>query len=569
MNSSPTIHISYRFYPTKSLEIQGEFREYLHSKIPAYTDSLLGWHHELCKTMVSRIDDWWLAYGSRIMAWIPPIYQPYFFAAALRDFRIQKRITHIHISEAPSELRQYILEIDPEGSYTFKLNDPIRTSFHFKLKSKLVEYRDILQLVFSVFRKSSIHPMKSYDFLIYSHFFGMNRWKNSGDHFYGKMFQSLGKDKKILWAYYPAVKTTTKEKEEVRSIIKDADCEFIDWKIKSFRHLWVTLKRILNYKSQVKKARNSIPEISLDGISCIGFSKNHYSEMVENYLPLTEWKIDLFFQNILSKHNIKRVIYPFEDKGLERAICKRTKEAGTLTYGYAHAVHNDGHLYFKINSKMLMPPRPHKVLATGPHAAEWISQKSANSIAVDVLGSNRYRLPLSDSDKSGEFNVLVLIGQAHELTMLANWADQVPGLFQNSIVTIRAYPYSDFEEQENAIKRLEKHFRIDVNTLSLEKQIQACDVVLFSSTSAAFEAMLMGRMCVYANLHDFIPLSPLKDKGTGTEVIESAETAEELMKAMGKIRTLSPEGRREIALLQRSFAEKVYAEPDISRLEQF
>ena len=45
-------------------------------------------------------------------------------------------------------------------------------------------------------------------------------------------------------------------------------------------------------------------------------------------------------------------------------------------------------------------------------------------------------------------------------------------------------------------------------------QLSWCDVVIYSSTSAGLEAMLSGRLAIYAELHDFLILDPMAGKET-------------------------------------------------------
>ena len=572
-NKPDLVQISYEFFPTKDSLIQREFQEFLHTKIAEYTPKLIQWHDELCSFMKSKIDSWWYSNGSRLIAWQPPIYQPYYFAEALKDFKKLKGISSIMISDAPSELTEYLKEIEPEGQYYFVNSTNTTLRITDLLKSKLSTpyslFKFLRVALCNIFTNVNL-PKGDYDYLIYSHFFGFKRLKQQGDHFFGQMLDPLSKTHKTLWVYNPSIKLNKREKAQTKEGFPEREIIFLEdfWNLKDF---FILISKLRKHRRQSVIKISSMPSPKLGDIPCNSFKRNFYHKLILEDSPISEFKVELFLGKLYTFLKIKKIIFPFEDKGLERAIIQKSRTIGIQTLGYAHAVHNEGHLYLFKNAtlKACLPPRPDKILTTGPLAAHWINKKSLIPLDnLPVLGTHRFREPIP-LEMSYPLKILILLGQGHEATTLANWIEQYPDLFNQCEVTLRPYPFAEKKEQDNAVIRIRKHSPIIENNKPLEDQIKDCHLAIFASTSAGFEAVLMGRIGIYVNLHHIVPLNPFKDKGAAEEQKEAVlkcQTAKDLKELILKIGQMDQSSLNILTRAQQKFMSRIYSPVDLDVL---
>ena len=72
----------------------------------------------------------------------------------------------------------------------------------------------------------------------------------------------------------------------------------------------------------------------------------------------------------------------------------------------------------------------------------------------------------------------------------------------------------------------------------LLKQIDDCDIVIYASTSAGIEAMLLGRICVYVDMRHIVPLNFLESKGD-VSCLFTANTPDKLEEVIRKIESMT------------------------------
>jgi hypothetical protein len=162
--------------------------------------------------------------------------------------------------------------------------------------------------------------------------------------------------------------------------------------------------------------------------------------------------------------------------------------------------------------------------------------------------------------RAGRLRVLFITGHGFELSMLATLVARRPTMFGGDEVVIRRTGGGWFAAQDAGIRELRRlSSQVTVGAGSLDDQIQWCDVVLFSSTTAGVEAMLACRLAVYVALHDVFTADPLLgDAGVFARCVDEGE----LDAALARARLLTDEAYDEAVRRQAHLAERILAPLD-------
>ena len=124
-----------------------------------------------------------------------------------------------------------------------------------------------------------------------------------------------------------------------------------------------------------------------------------------------------------SSASIRKVLFPHEEKTVERAILMELDEgkSNTVSVGFAHAVHNRGLVYFRNHAFVgANPPRPRQIATTGPDARDFLVRQYDVPVEnLPVIGSPRYVEPVARTFDSKRF--VFLMGDQTEIITLARY----------------------------------------------------------------------------------------------------------------------------------------------------
>lgn len=563
------IHFDYLFRSTANNPEQHKFHTFLLSEYDNYACDLNKWHDQLNAELSKKIPSWWYAAGSRLIAWEPPIFNPLFFAIALKKFRIENKIKSLKITNSPEELELYLKDIDPTYHYEFVLPKENSLQIKSKFKQLLSPYWELTKLFRDALFFSKKLPSKTcYDLAIYSHFWGIKKYNQSYDHFYGNMFHEIPANKKIVWIYANAARITKLDKDMLREKLKNSgDVIFIEdhWSLKDALEIFI---RSIKHRIAMRRFLSCIKPLIIDGQENREFTTFFAKEMLLKPWPITEFKTEVFFKKLYRHQFIQRIIYPFEDKCLERAILY-TANNNVKTYGYAHAIYNSGHMYLDKKFGIVgTPPRPDYIVSTGPVAAENLNERTGMSVnKIKIAGSSRYPNTQIENlyKKNTPFRILLLSSQPYEINIFANWVSEELSIFNKIEVEIRKHPFAYQDSQNQGIERLRTYINICPSSPNFKEQLDRCDVIIFSSSSAGFEAILAGKIGIYANLNHIIPLNPFSDKGTSSQIFK-AMNAQQLVEIIKNLESLSAHELSSLLKEQQQFVRGLYNKPDISFL---
>lgn len=533
-----------------------------------WSSQLVRWHQELGEIAAAETPYWWLTRGSRLHAWHADEIKPLFFALAVREHGArQAGARPLFLLGCPQAVGEFLREWDVPVDDA-RVTRP-RTLLRFlpaivpKFRAGLLGLRPLLR-----WRPCGAVSVEE-RVLIVSNALDARRLREHHDHFFGSMLDQSMQASRVVWMYFV---TRRSDEAAVRQFCAEV-ARPVTFPSEHLRPRDLIAATWLAFRTAFRLVRvqDNLPVLAIAGVTSIRFPQRYFRSLVAWELPAAECAVLIAFRRLRGVGRCLSVLYPYEEKGVERAmiLALRALDPAPRVVAFAHAVYNRGHYYVGPSNGPL-PPRPDLLLAPGPRAARWLRERTSIPQVVAV-GSPRYLDPPSRAEQrspAAPMRVLFLVGYGYELSMLANFVEQVPDLFDGCELAVRRYPYAWEAEQTRAAHRLERLLpAARLQSGDLDQEISQADVVLFCSTSAGFHAMLRHALVLQVGLYDLVRASPL-DGYDDEGVVPSFDTPEDLKAGLRHIAALPRDQVRRIQERQRAFAAEVYAKPDPSRLEE-
>lgn len=567
----------YAHYMHKSIKHGGwrelPVKEHLYLKQKDYFHDLELWHQELCAKAVAFTDYWWLFSASRLIVWFPPIFKPFFFAVAVKELIQEQDLDELTLLGCPREVADYLKEMLP--SCQLELHNKLSGASCFSDNGlqKPKRFKPLRFLVKAgiagfcmLFRKRKRKSVGKNCLLVFSNILNEVIFEQRGDHFFGDNFETHTglNNEEVHWLY---LSDSHRQETEAARILESSRRRF------SFVDDWLTgrdlfsLLRIAGKLVQfVHCMKDRIPDVRVGLVSSPLMAQEFYLKTLAGDIPLVELKIFLAFRKLVKYGSVSRVLYPYEEKGLERAILKACRESGQaiMTTGFAHAFYNEGQLYLKwFGGNGYNPPRPDEIATTGSAVNLWLNRWAhVPQESMRTFGSPRcvvmQEKPPSVSAE-GLLRVLIIISQGYEALVLANSLEGYPGIFDHCEVVIRPYPYAWQSAQNEAYRRIRSLApQIRIEGEPLFDQIERCNCAVYCSSSAGLEVMLRGRLAIYLDLNHIFRLNPVEGKGCNHEVVFGCENAEELQNVFTRILRMDESAYKTAAQAQQDFALRIY-----------
>ena len=541
-----------------------ENKQYINKNIESWQNQLASWHDQVCQIGQKIYDDWWLTEASRLIAWQPKINKSLFFTVSMIQICEDLTIDEIYIVNAPKEVEILTRDVHQDWDIISENRRYTKKYISSVIKKVLSPYKSIINMFIRSFKLFSplAKDLSDIKLIIFSNLIDFDRFQSSGDHYFGNMFDEINdvRNENKLWIFLSEL-NRNEERIVLSSVRSKSYRAFILQDLLTLSDAAIILFRTGAFYFFSQRFKTKIPIISIDGMKFTSYSLFFYNETIKHKPPILAFQVKYAFKAIVSQVPTASLFYPFEDKGIERAILSQSRNLYTI--GYAHAIHNSGHSYLKQKKlEEAAPQWPNLIGCSGKAASQWLeNKKEINLDQLVTIGSKRYTniLEKTKFTHNGALRVLVLAGQGYEITMLANYVEQNATIFKNCELTIRRYPYDYQEEQNEGIIRL-KRLISNVKVLDgpLLKQIDDCDIVIYASTSAGIEAMLLGRICVYVDMHHIVPLNFLESKGDVSSLF-TANTPGELKEVLKKIGSMTLNEYKDHVTKSHDFAISLYA----------
>jgi hypothetical protein len=528
-------------------------RDVLDAHAEAWLDDYDAWHAEVCRRGHSAARWWWLTAGSRPNVWVHHhLLKPLFVAAALREWAdAHADVGRLHVIGAPAGVADHAREL---GLAVSGAVEPAAAAVS-PARRALGDVRACVRQWLGDEVRRRPAPVTAAT-LFYSHVLRAGDLAASGDHYFGGMPGLVGGAVTYL-LHDP------RERAEAEAALRrrGEPASFVLDHLTRGDVAWAAATALLTWRRACAVA---LPAMRVGRHVSRAFGPRFRASEIAPKPPVLELAVYRAIQRLLAiSPAVQTLVYPYEEKGVERALVMAAREAGVVSAGFAHAAHTRAHVALRTRATSdTTPPQPDRVLATGPAAREflvrWAGKPGDTTIAV---GSPRHGAPLpgrrSASARRDGLRVLVIGGHGFELAQLANLVSAHPPFLRADEVVVRRYAYAWAAAQEEGIRRLAALVPgLRTGTGTLAAQLAWADLVLFDSTTAGLQAMQAGRLAIRVALHEVFEAEPLL---AAPGIFARCRSGEELAVAVAAARMLGDAEYDAWVERQRGLADSILA----------
>ena len=415
-------------------------------------------------------------------------------------------------------------------------------------ENSLVFYKNLLKNLLKIlyFKKNflNIKKINNDSTLIFTSFLNIDLYKKKSDHYFGNMFNSINQDD-ILWVYDDYKKSYLDKKNNYINILE----------LVSVKNILLAFIENIIIRIKNKNILNDNSKISNGNMSSKYFYLKMINELIINDILILEIALHKSLNKIFKDKKIE-IYYPYEEKPIERAILLASKNKNIICNAYAHAVYSKGHFYMQRDVRD-KSPRPNRLLVSGPYSQKLFLKFGVSSDELVIVGSPRYNIQKSPYQKSKKIKLLLMVGHGFEFIIFSSWLVTNPSLSVDYEIIIRRYPYGWFKEQDHAENILKKNvINYSLGTDSLNHDVNNSDIILFESTSAAFEGGLMGKLILKINISDIIKTVHFEDNIKNP--IDYCKNPDELIIKLKEYQLMTEEQINEKIIAQRLYLENYY-----------
>ena len=312
--------------------------------------------------------------------------------------------------------------------------------------------------------------------------------------------------------------------------------------------LKIMLKVASNFLSTYRYSE-MMPGLEVDGLRLGSFDKLFKNRLIRFTLPIDAMTTRYATRYLRSSASIRKVLFPHEEKTVERAILMELDEgkSNTVSVGFAHAVHNRGLVYFRNHAFVgANPPRPRQIATTGPDARDFLVRQYDVPVEnLPVIGSPRYVEPVARTFDSKRF--VFLMGDQTEIITLARYLREYFPFFAGLSMAIKPHPYAYQRMQKKAMRDIIRNLpETKVFNGSLEEALDWANVAVFDSTSTGVEAILSGAVGVWANLDPVIGRSAIEGRPLA-DCTQHCRNASELKAVIGRLASMESSDLEDLA----------------------
>jgi len=270
----------------------------------------------------------------------------------------------------------------------------------------------------------------------------------------------------------------------------------------------------------------------------------------------------LFYQN-----NYKLAVYPYEEKGVERAILFACNEYSVRTIGYTpHPQHNLALALRDVYKPV--SPKPSSYAFCGPAYIEYFTlwgKKKPDKMKVWGSGKSIKGSLIKQEFNRHELKIIVLLSHPNELRVFGSWLRADNRLRENTYYLIRIYKPA-YKAFENDLKKLIREFNfVEESQGSLIEDMKKCNLAIFSGTSAGIEAINNGYLALYTDLNDFFEINPCFDD---LNVMLPSYSSKEFADRLDEICLMGNNSLIELHKKQLSLSKNIFSSIDINAVER-
>lgn len=510
-------------------------REIISLKQDKWLKSILNWHATLSKKTAIKTEFWPLSHGSRIINWSTVSdfnLKPLLFSASILDYLNTHKTKLILIKNCPREVKAILGEN--------AISNNIKTSFLKKCEQTCFTLKAECNFWINLFRQALACFIKiraldapisrgSYELIVFTQLINSEIVNNEGDHYFGRNFDKIrDAQDKVFWVYSDF---KFEKLKEIASSLNREQC-FLFENI-TFSILFSSIIEAISFKKIINVELKEMPIIEIDGIKYNSFTRKFSDKLILEQPIIVELVANKIIKKFFKFMEAKSVIYPYEEKPIERSLLLACKESGENinTIAFAHAAYSDGHLYAYRKQDLI--PRPFQIAIVGEIQRKKFEELGWDLSQTLVVGSPR-RKNIGAFIK-GNSNVLLIIGYGFELRNFYNWIDANKALrgIKNYKFIIRKNPHSWVKEQKYYEKKLKNlGVQFTDNNESLNDSLSKVQFVLYESTSAAIESSIAGKLIIKIQISDSLASNHYPENIDTENIIPYCKTADDLVREL-------------------------------------
>jgi hypothetical protein len=548
---------SWTFCDTRA--IVGEHHE-------AWLDEIDAWHGDLCRRAAAKTPAWWFVVVARMTAWGPVDLKPLLFSLAVIEACIARRPERLYLLECPDEVVDYLEEWtqQSEGAAVLVRQDQDRVARVSRgdPRGLIGVFRAFASLVAGMLRADRASgPMAPADVIVFSSLVSKAAMEQVGDHFFGRALDgSVGPTVgRFAWLYDVRGSSDRRWVKRYCESIGRPVTFVVEWL--RWADVAGILRECVSLASTLRIVGREVPDLAVGHLKSNRFPRRFWQRFVTWQWPVGEFAMRRAMTRYIAAVRATAVIYPYEEKGIERSILAacQAEERPVKAVGFAHAAYSKGHVFAR-RAHAAGRPQPDLLAATGPAAQAWLIESAGvPAVEVTTIGSPRFAQNFEPHITSGGRRVLFVVGFGFEIGLLVRFVEEQPDLFDGYDLVIRRSFHSWQAEQDRWLDELRDiGVPYTVEAAPLQRQLADADIVIVSSTSAGIESMLQGRATIHVALHDVVPVDPFQGKVDHPAVLSCA-TPTALRGALSRLAELNDQEYDTLTQAQRGLATQIYA----------
>jgi hypothetical protein len=509
---------------------------------------------------------WWLTAYSRLdlRPWgMEAIFKPLFFARAVIAWKNSNPTQEkLRLSDCPMEVALYLKEFDPsleiEGMETNKAGwSRCGRLINGWILLTLKLFKQLFQGVQKAFFSKDTR-LKVKNLVFFERFSPSMTLAGSRDYYYKDLFTGQ-KQQRMCFACLDQLSPDFKSSQLNPNEFFLLDCL-------TFADLRFALSQGMALFFSIIRAISHQPPCRIGGMVTRSFWSNFLSENLSQNITLKEFCVFCIFKRHIQERRYETIVYPYEEKGYERALLMACEAQAVKTIGYTP--HPQHHLAVAMKDSLkpsLYSPSMYAVC--GPKYVDYFQHWAGKSAPIHVWGSTKAcEKNFPQKSINPKIDALLVLSHPHEMDVFVSWLRAEPMLTKDITYWVRHYqsvPEKLFQER---FRRMTDEFPMVKPALSdFDQSLDACEVVLFNATSAGLLAVNRGRLAMHLSLDDFFAINPCFDD---MEFMLHCATSKDLVRRLDSLRGLEASKVEVIWQGQKKFVSSIFFPVDNHQIDK-
>jgi len=530
---SPSIHdpfVSYAFNEELSKSPSFvDIRAIVQTNTTQWLNDLSHGHLKLGNRISQHCAWWWWLPQARLDArpWgQESIIKPLFFARAVVDWLRSSPSGSLNVIGAPKIVQKFICEFEPKVVVQgVPLKGDSRLTPIIQYLADLV-WKSLVLLRFLFDRNTKV--FKSSTMILFERFGLHQNLGQARDYFFSKLFEDIPHECACLDPISPRRKSF----QGAMDILSEMHIQDLPRALGRNIYLGILVLWFGFFT----------PPCIIANAQSKSFWRHFLWGQFSRSVVLRESLVYDVFSRWATQGTLRTVVYPYEEKGYERALLLALKSSRVKTIGYTPHPQHELAVSMQ-DGGTCRPPRPTMYGVCGPAYVGYFQHWGRKKNTIHVWGSAKScQQDFRDIQNVHRLNTLILLSHPHELEVFYSWLKAEPGLTENIHYLIRGYQSVPSGLFARRLATLGNDYpQAKAVSGELGANLSEADLAIFNATSAGLLAVNAGKLVVHACLDDFFKINCCFNN---LGPMLSCATAKELAQRLQEIRRASRDQRQ-------------------------